>query len=339
MRKSIGVIYLGCIFPIALFAQNINETKTQQDPYNKIAEQAVQISKLEETSKRSIDSLTHENKRLLDEAKIDHTNNERLRKDSIELVEIKPLKKKNESLQKDLVELRKNSKSLSEYNQLKAEFELSQKSNSISKEKARNLEEVINIKENEKLNMQRKLDSCFLFLKNKYLDSFSFLISSSTILSLDNDVILLNLVKKDSTSNLQIETKIREVGNYKQAESLLNEKFNKLTLGKYRQLLMSMGKYPECKDLMAILDDYESATINFKNLIIKLQKDNELKAGSINDLILEKNMKTIKTIEDFVFYNELDLNRYVYFDKIITQLKKRKMENADADVKDFLEML
>jgi len=88
-----------------------------------------------------------------------------------------------------------------------------------------------------------------------------------------------------------------------------------------------------------LLDDYERATVNFKNLIVKIQKDNERKAGSINDLILEKNMKTIKSIEDFVFYNDLDLDIYTYFNRIINELKKRKMESADADVADLLEKL
>jgi len=189
------------------------------------------------------------------------------------------------------------------------------------------------------LNLQKKLDSCFVIIKSKYLESFSTLIKSSTNLSLDNDVRLLKILKGDSLSNLQIEAKIKEINNYKHAESLLNEKFNKINMEKYRQPLASLSKYPECNSLLVLLDDYERATVNFKNLIVKIQKDNERKAGSINDLILEKNMKTIKSIEDFVFYNDLDLDIYTYFNRIINELKKRKMESADADVADLLEKL
>jgi hypothetical protein len=126
---------------------------------------------------------------------------------------------------------------------------------------------------------------------------------------------------------------------YKNAEILLDKRYDKIKIEKVKQSLRPFLNEEPIKLLVSILDNYGRNTTKLKNTLSEIQENNQMKAGNIDDLISQKKNSTLRIIEDLVFYDEIDLLKYPYLNKVIIELKSRKMKNVDADVEDLLNKL
>ena len=162
------------------------------------------------------------------------------------------------------------------------------------------------------------------------------MIKATTIQILENDIRIIQTLNFDNEKRQIINEKINALLLYKRAEVLLTEKYDKNNIDKAKQSLQPIIQKEPVKLLIALFDEYWSHTINLKNTLKEIQKKNEMKAGSIEDLISDKKNSTLRMIENFVYDNEVDLTKYIYLNQILIELKNRKMKNVDADVQDLL---
>lgn len=310
-----------------------------QDCYEKIAQQAVQISKLNESSQRTKDSMNSIIQQIQNEKNNLNITINRLKKDSTELVKYRPQIQQIEQYKKERDELKMNAINPASFDSLKKKLEEIQFSLINAKDEIKSLKLSSAKLESEKLFFQNITNKCIGIFVSRYNDTFDNLINYSTLNSLEADRRILQTLNLENEQNQNITKNLNELIIFKKAEYLLNEKFNKSNINSAKNSLQQISKNEPNRLLLALLDEYENININLKNTLVDIQNRNKRKASGIKDLISLKKDETSKIIADFVYFNEVDLTHYKYLNTIITELKSRKMQNVDADVNDLVEKL
>jgi hypothetical protein len=355
MKRSIIICGLVLILTLTLNAQN--------DCCKELTKQAIEQERLNESGKRTIDSLNTIIKRLQVDNKSLVSSVNKLKNDSIkslkyqpQIKEIEQLNKENLSIQllkeqsringenvlallNQVKQLRLDTANLSNYylqkNQLMSFQDSLEKSNMI----IHNLQQSNRNTEAEKLKLQNNLENCLSVISKHYEDSFPNLADSTTIQSLEKDFQLLQNLNLVNVKNQKTDSIISKLLLYKNAEILLDKRYDKIKIEKVKQSLRPFLNEEPIKLLVSILDNYGRNTTKLKNTLSEIQENNQMKAGNIDDLISQKKNSTLRIIEDLVFYDEIDLLKYPYLNKVIIELKSRKMKNVDADVEDLLNKL
>lgn len=170
---------------------------------------------------------------------------------------------------------------------------------------------------------------------NFYEASFAELLKTTSLDRLKSDSQTFTTLFKGTA----IPQKINNLLIYKQAELLFISKHDKAKTEATKRALQPIMSLEGTRQLAKALDDYESLTNNLINTLNRIQQANALKAEKNEDLINGKKDKVLRAIEDCVYYNDIDLTRYIYLDQIITAVKKRKMKDIDADIQDLIKQL
>ncbi len=356
-----GIIFLLCFsFSASMVAQESPLTLTREEKL------ATEISRLNERIRSKSDSLNKTIKQLQKEKSVMEMRVESLKNDSNELLVVKPQIKQLSSLQKQVQQLvadsagytsTKNDLAISQNNVLTMNKRLKQhkndslslfnlktlrndsatmKSKMLQQEKSLNeLQKKVSEIEISNRNLKQKNDNCLSILNRRYEVMFENIVESLTIESLRTDLQILDALDDKSI----LRSKLVKLKVYKEAESLLSYKFDKDKVERARNYLKTIVDEPLVKLLDKLLLSYEENTNYLKNTINTIQKDNDIKAGTIERLVLEKKTNTIKTIEDYSYDYEVDLTKYSYLNSIVIKLKNRKLDKVDSDVVDLLEEL
>ena len=300
MNKLIICVSVFLFVSIRLFAQ--------KDCLDKIALQAVEISKLKDEVKQAKELLTGKQNDLQVLRKDSASNSVKLKGCDSSLIIYKVRKEKLDSTVNELE--RVNNKFL------------------VLENSKKNLE-----KDNSELvSVSEKLKK---IINYRYLNSFDALVKTSTLQSLENDLMVVETL---STESKLIE-KINKLKIYKQAELLLGEKFNESKIEDSKNSLEVYKKEKPFASLNALLNDYKKKNEAVKQLLSELQGKN-LEKSKVPALILEKKERTMFLIDNYVIdLYSIDLKQYSYLNQIIGEIKALKLQNVDADVLDFLKRL
>ena len=171
-------------------------------------------------------------------------------------------------------------------------------------------------------------------LNDRYQTSFDLLVKTSTLESVESDIMIMETLKIE---NKLIE-KINKLKIYKQCELLMGEKFNESKIEDAKRSLLIYNKEKSVYNLINQLINYKEKNEAIRQMINDLQNKNAEKS-KVAALIVEKKEKTMYLIENYISLYSIDLKEYSYLNQIITELKNRKLQNVDADVLNFLELL
>ncbi|OQP39811.1 hypothetical protein A4H97_16450 [Niastella yeongjuensis] len=172
-------------------------------------------------------------------------------------------------------------------------------------------------------------------LKSFYDVSFADLLKITSLDRLKNDSQVFTTLAKET----DIPQTLNDLLLFKQAELLLSNKHNKATIESAIKTLQPIINREGTKQLVKLLNDYESLTKNVISTFNQIEKGNVLKAGKTPDLINGKKDKVLRAIEDCVYDNNIDLTRYVYLNQVITAVKKKKMKDVDDDIQEIIHQL
>ena len=326
MNKLIIAASVFLLTSIRLFAQT--------DCLDKIAQQAVEISKLKEEVNQTKDLLAVRQVALQSLRKDSAFNSVKLKECDSNLIKFNATKNELVDCNLKLIKLAKDTIGLSSFkvqrNRLDSiEQVLSMVSNNISVlEKSKGKLEIEN---SEFVRGRGRLDK---IINDRYQGSFDLLVKNSTLESLGSDLMVTETLKVESN----LTEKINKLKLYKEYEQLIGQKLNESKIEDAKRYLIVYNKEKSVSDLVNLLSNYKEKNEAIKQMINELQNKNAEKS-KVAALIVEKKEKTMYLIENYISLYSIDLNRYSYLNQIVSELRSRKLQNVDADVLDFLERL
>lgn len=183
--------------------------------------------------------------------------------------------------------------------------------------------------------LKGRLDKCSSKLSEKYSISFEESLKLPfSVETLESDLSILNALKESDI----LKNKVNDLLIFKKAECLLNSRFDSKNTNKERDNLKQIFHYNQAKMLDSLLNNYEANSKYLKKMIVGIQNDNKDKP-TIPALITKKKAETLMSIQDYLIDYEIDLFKYQYLNNIITEIKKKKFDDVNADLKEFLERL
>lgn len=317
MNTKIYLVFIGLTFSFAV--------KAQPDCYERLENKAVEIERLKLKISHIRDSFGIIIRHLRDDSIRLLTTVQLLQADSVEFArfqpEIKELKKirlSNETLLKDTIGMY----------QTKIRLQAFENNYSLLDQRIR----VLSSDSANCVKINTKYENFIESFKGKFNASFMQLLESSSIVSLESDLKISQILDMDKN----IQKDINDALIYKRAEAVLNKKYDKATCDAEISKLQTIKENKVAGQLVEILKQYEIITVNLQSTIKDIQKKDLFKAEKIENLIAEKRKDFFLLIEDFIKVTEVDLIKYKYLNQVITDLKKRKNKNIDANIDDLL---
>ena len=330
---------------VIFFCMSMN-LLAQEDCYEKIGQQAVQIDKLKESLQRSKDSLNKIIKQGVSENKSLYSRINRLKQDSAKLIASAAQIDHINQLEGDKTQLAaqmqvlvvKYRKDTTDLARLKFENKLIDKiKNDLATAVTQIAKQVDEIKQfgNERSQLLQAQQECLNILNNRYNGNFEDLLSNISVYTIEKDQTMLQVLSPQN--NLQ--QKLKNLLLYKQAEALLSMKFDNTKIINIRNSLLPMMTEIPVKQLDTLLKGFQSGNEGLQGTIKLIQEDNQNKAGSISDLRSEKMCDIRVKLENYLASYQIDLTKYPYLNSIVNELIKCKQQNVDADVIDILNKL
>lgn len=326
MNKLIICISVFLLISIKLFAQ--------PDCLDKIAQQAIELSKLKEEVKQTKDILAVRQLELQALRKDSVLNKGKLKDYDSILIKFKILVAELAVCNQKLTELGKDTVGLSSLRIQKTRLDSTEKELLRIKNNITALEKSNKNLENDNSELVSEKERRNKILNDRYQTSFDLLVKTSTLESVESDIMIMETLKVE---NKQIE-KINKLKIYKQCELLMGEKFNESKIEDAKRSLLIYNKEKSVYNLINQLTNYKEKNEAIRQMINDLQNKNAEKS-KVAALIVEKKEKTMYLIENYISLYSIDLKEYSYLNQIITELKNRKLQNVDADVLNFLELL
>jgi hypothetical protein len=324
--------------PFGIFFILSLELGAQDNCCDRLEKKVVQVENLNNTIRDTTKSLNLIIKNLKFESDTLKTSVDRLRSESIKWLGYTADKKQVDKANEQFENLKKNTVSTATYKLQTEELDRNKKDLADCRNLVSKKEDAVQAAEKVSRALQENVDKTLGLIDARYKKSFEELVKSTTPASLESDLVIIKNLDVNG-SRTQLLERINELNLFKQAQALLGKKYDDAEINRAKSSLKPIMDEEAMKQLVKLLESYGGLSVNFKNTLLDIQKKNELKAGSSDDLISEKKSATLQVIEDFVYYTKVDLGKYVFINQIITELKNRKMTDVDADIKDLLQRL
>lgn len=326
MNKPILFVSFFLLSSIKLFAQT--------DCLDKIAQLAVEISKLKEEVKQTKDMLVVRQLDLLSLRKDSALNSVKLKGCDSSLTKLKGITSELAVCNQKVTQLGKDTVGLSFLRMQKTRLDSTEKELLRIRNNISALEKSKKDLENENSELISVRERLNKIINDRYQGSFDLLVKSSTLESVESDIVIMESLKVDN----KLTEKINKLKIYKQAELLMREKFNESKIEEAKRSLLVFNKEKSVSDLVNLLTNYKEKNDAIKQMINDLQNKN-VEKSKVAALIVEKKQKTMYLVENYISLYSIDLKQYSYLNQIVGELKARKLQNVDADVLNFLERL
>lgn len=329
---------------ITLILFSLGICHAQQDPLDKIAQQAVVIQQKSD----SINLLKLELKGKFDTVVLFINQS----KEFIENIkEVKSLKEQNEQLKRNIEkqnkEIENSQKELKKLERYKDEMnthesQLKQKEDTITVLQQRILEMKKNLfdekeravlfaKEEKENGKNESLDKIINTYKNKIFDD---LLLSSTKLSIERDIILIG-------SNPELKPLMDDLLKFFEAKAVIEIKYNPVKIAEAIEQLGTINQKSALVDkLIDLLKKYRGYNEGLKEKLGKIvELDHSFSVRGDREQEDQKYNMVLANISSYIFRFDFKMESYTYLSNIILDVLKRKQPNPDADISDLFKKL